>query len=493
MGIHISEKRMASSGEATRTQLRAIGNQLENLKKAAFDSQHEAAIPLYDAALDAIASFDDEVPLPLQHVLHYLNELTQVLTDENSKQTLSQLREQCVTILLKMFVKNQHKIDSLSGSTEKLKEQYRTEFLQSKHQLAENYHQNPELADIDTNPAKSSGYFNNILQLFNFREPLRKAEFVNALHAQTIKYYRQTQMADTSFNQAHLAELMNLEIMQRLIHRTLLNEPSFDIGMLPATSRSYQYSMKELVGRYQGIVIGNLAIGENSYEASREWLTQINKSMNQPWQTYQFINEMDRYTANEQRRFATTKPTNKAQVVQDILSAPEAFKQLKTFDKTFISKLLNLLEKSYPPSAIVQMTDNEGASHAIAIAKDERGIWLHDGNRYCVYFPNKVLGSDEATEHFAQFFADYHQRNYQHMNKINLVHFPEQRPTLEKSAHVTPKQQRRQREQPLILGPGPGPSNQLNKSFNLDSKANSPTPPRPPKNRPTNRGPKSSF
>lgn len=491
MGIHISERRMASSGEATRTQLQAIGNQLENLKKEAFDHQHEASIPLYDAALEAIASFDDEVPLPLQHVLHYLNELMLVLPDEASKHTLSQLRQQCVAILIEMFVKNQRKIDSLSGGTEKLKEQYRTDFLQSKHQLAQNYHQLPEQTDSASKPHKMTEYLNNIIQMFNFREPLRKAEFVNALHAQTIKYYRQNQVADTSFNQAHLAELMQLEIMQRLIHRTLMNEPSFDIGMLPTTSHSYQYFMKELVGRYQGIVIGNLAVGENSYEAAREWLTQINKSMSQPWQTYQFINEMDRYTANEQRRFATAKPVNKAQAIQDTLSSPEAFKQLKTFDKTFISKLLNLLDKSYPPSAIIQLSDGKGASHAVAIAKDERGIWLHDGKRYCVYFPNKVLGSDEASNHFANFFADYHQRNYQQMNKINLVHFPEQKPTLKKTASATPKKQRQQREQPLILGPGPGPG--LGPR-NLDpQEAKVPTPPRPPKNTPTNRGPKSGF
>ncbi len=482
---------MPSSGETTRTQLQAIGNQLESLKKAALDSQHVTAIPLYDAALEAIASFDDGAPLPLQQVLHYLHELTLVLPDEGSKLALSQLRQQCVTMLVEMFVNNQHKIDLLSSSTEKLKEQFRTDFLQSKHQLAQNYHQHPEPADSAAKRPKMSEYLDNILQLLNFREPLRKSEFVNALHAQTIKYYRQSQVADTSFSQAHLPEMMNLEIMQRLIHRTLMNEPTFDIGMLPTTSRSYQYFMKELVGRYHGIVIGNLAVGENSYEAAREWLAKMNKSMSQPWQTYQFINEMDRYTAKEQRRFATVKPANKAQAVQDNLSTPEAFKHLRTFDKTFISKLLNLLDNSYPPSALIQMADDKGATHAVAIAKDERGIWLHDGNRYCVYFPNKVLGSDEAANHFAQFFADYHQRNYQQMNKMSLVHFPEQKPTLDKTASITPKQQRQQREQPLILGPGPGPSPR-NLEPQPQVEKNS-TPPRPPKNTPTNRGPKSNY
>ncbi|HRE31246.1 MAG TPA: hypothetical protein PLD88_04665, partial [Candidatus Berkiella sp.] len=234
-----------------------------------------------------------------------------------------------------------------------------------------------------------------------------------------------------------------------------------------------------------GIVIGNLSIGKNSYEASREWLTHINLYMKQPLQTYQFINEMDKYTANEQNRFETLKtPMNAMQPQQDKHAAPEAYKQLKTYDQTFINDLLKMLDNAYPSSAIMQFSDNKGNSHSVAIAKDERGIWLHDANRYCVYFPNKELGSEEATEHFSAFFNDYHQRNFQHLTKVGLVHFPEQKPTFEKGMQV--QKQAIARQQPLILGPGP--LHQKTALREAQEVAHSPQPPKP-----TSRGPKSGF
>ncbi|HRE31247.1 MAG TPA: hypothetical protein PLD88_04670, partial [Candidatus Berkiella sp.] len=107
----------------------------------------------------------------------------------------------------------------------------------------ENFHQRQE------STSKPASFLDNVIQFLDFRGPLRRADFLNALHAQTIKYYRQTQVTETSFKSAHLSELMQLEILQRLIHRTLINEPTFDVGMLPPTSRSYQFFMKELVSR----------------------------------------------------------------------------------------------------------------------------------------------------------------------------------------------------------------------------------------------------
>lgn len=439
---------MAHSVEHTQSQLEIIGKQLAALKKQSTTNQTTPAIPLVNAALDAIASYDEDVPLPLQNALHYLGELKEIFKDQESQSLLAKAREGCIGLLVGMFSKNQQKIDSLQGSTEKLKEQYRAEFLQSKEQLAENFHQHKERP-------KAISYLGQVFQFLDFLEPLRRAEFLNALHAQTIKYYRQTQVADTSFNHAHLSELMQLEIMQRVIHQALINEPTFNIGMLPKTSRSYQFFMKELVGRYNGIVIGNLSIAENSYDASREWVTHINKVMKQPLQTYQLINEMDKYSTNEQRRFENAPPAICTQPLQDKGITPEVFKTLKTYDENFIHNLLALLDTAYPQSTIVQFS-GKNTTHSIAIAKDERGIWLHDPKQYCVYFPNKVLGSNEAGSHFEAFFRDYHQRNYPSLTQVGLVHLPEQRPEREKEIAHNRKQELHEREQPLLLGPGPG-------------------------------------
>jgi len=311
---------------------------------------------------------------------------------------------------------------------------------------------------------------------------------LNALHAQTIKYYRQTQVADTSFNHAHLSEVMQLEIMQRVIHQTLTSEPTFNIGMLPQTSRSYQFFLKELVGRYHGIVIGNLSVGENSFEVSREWLMQINKLMKQPLQTYQLISEMDKFTTSEQHRFERIRPKVSTQSLQDKSVTPEEFKKLKSYDEKFISDLLSLLDTSYPQSTIVQFSDNKGASHSIAIAKDERGIWLHDPKQYCVYFPNKVLGSNDATMHFEMFFHDYHHRNYQNLTQVGLVHLPEQRPQVEKEQSQHHRKGSSEREQPLLIGPGRGLSKQP--FFELETAEPKPT--YKPANDGSGSGPKSS-
>jgi hypothetical protein len=450
---------MASTVEATRAQLKSIEKQLAALKKQAGQNLQEPAIPLINASVDAIASYDEDVALPLQNLLHYLSQLKTMLNSEEAKTLLANARQGCINLLVEMFSKNQQKLDSLQSGTSKLKEQYHSEFLESKEQLAQNFHQHKERP-------KATGYLGQLFQFFDFLEPLRKAEFINALHAQTIKFYRQTQVADTSFNHAHLPEMMQLEIMQRVIQQTLMDEPTFDIGILPKTSRTYQFFMKEMVGRYQGIVIGNLAIGDNNYEASRDWLTQINKVMKQPLQTYQFINEMDKFSANEQRRFdKTSAPLFSSQPLQDKSETPEEFKKLNTYDENFISKLLTLLDTAYPQSAILQFSNNKGGSvHSIAIAKDDRGIWLHDPKQYCVYFPNKVLGSDEAAQHFTGFFKDFHQRNYPNLTQVALIHLPEKRPASEKELSRGNQQQVQEREQPLLLGPGPG----LNKQPSLE-------------------------
>ncbi len=471
---------MVSSVEATRAELGSIKKQLAAIKKQA--SLSEPAIPLINASLDAVASFDEEVALPLQNLLHYLSQLKAMLKSKEAQNLVAKARQGCINLLIDMFNKNQQKLDSLQSGTNKLKEQYHSEFLESKEQLAQNYHQHKERP-------KATGYLGQLFQFLDFLAPLRKAEFINALHAQTIKYYRQTQVADTSFNHAHLPEIMQLEIMQRVIQQTLMNEPTFNLDMLPRTSHSYQFFMKELVGRYQGIVIGNLSIDDNNYEASREWLTQINKVMKQPLQTYQFINEMDKFSASEQRRYEkASAPLFSTQPLQDKSETPEEFKKLTTYDENFIVNVLALLDTAYPQSAIVQFSNNKGGGvHSIAIAKDERGIWLHDPKQYCVYFPNKVLGSDEATLHFTAFFNDFHQRNYPNLTQVALVHLPEKRPASEKELSQRTTHEIHEREQPLILGPGPG----LNKKPSFELESASPKP--GPKSDGPGRGPKTSY
>lgn len=471
---------MAESVEATRSQLKSIEGQLLALKKQATHNSQEPAIPLLNAALEAIQSYDDNVPLPIQNVLYHLGELSKMMKNENAQQVLLAVRSQCIQLLIDMFVRNQEKITKLSEGTQKLKDQYHSDFLRSKDQLAKNFHQ-------EKNPPNTSRYLNNVLKFLNFLEPLRRAAFASALHAQTIKYYRQKQVADTSFNNAHLSELMQLEILQRLIQRSLMSEPSFNMSMLPATSQSYQFMMKELVGRYHGIVVGNLAIAEHSYEASREWLKEMGTLMNQPLETYQLINEMDKFTHHQQHHFDKKPYKPSAQMLQDRNTTPDEFKRLKAFDESFIENLLTLLDNVYPPSAIVQFSDNKGKSHAIAIAKDQRGIWLQDAGRYCVYFPNKELGSTEAQQNFQAFFTDYHQRNFQNLNQVTVVHIPQPRPTNSKVASYQ-NDEALTREAPLLLGPGPQYSKQS--SFKLETAESQPEPVDPALD--PNRGPNKS-
>ncbi len=437
---------MASSVADTRAQLNQISGHLMALLAQTSTSHQESATPLLRAALDAVDSYDEDVPLPLQTLLHYLGELSQVLTEDKAQSALAQTRQTCIDLLIDMFVRNQQKIDTLSDGPHKLKEQYYSAFLQNKNQLAENFHQHKEL--------KPAGRLGNILQFLDFREVLRRADYVNSLHAEAVKFYRQSQVADTSFNHAHLLQLMELENMQRLIHRTLMTEPSFDTGMLPASSRSYQFFMREQVGRHHGIVIGNLSIKNNTYEASKEWLEHINKVMQQPMQTYQLINEMDKFTAKEQSRFDNMPPKVSSTVLKDKNATSNEFRQVKTYDDKFTTEFLKMLDNAYPPSAIVQFSDKNGNSHAIAVAKDERGIWMHDASRYCVYFPNKVLGSNEATLNFSAFFEDYHHRNYPELTQVALVHLAEPKRDVQLERKRTKGYQATEREQPLLLGPG---------------------------------------
>ncbi|MGE3319968.1 MAG: hypothetical protein AB7I18_11805 [Candidatus Berkiella sp.] len=453
----MSKAAMAQSVEATRSQLDSIEEQLLSLKKQATHENKAPIVSVLNAALDAVKSFDENVPLPIQNLLHHLDELSKTMKDDNAAQQLFSIRKQCVQLLVDMFVKNQEKIDKLAEGTKKLKEQYFSDFLQTKDQLAKNFH-------LQKNNPKPKGYF-NILKFLDFLEPLRRAAFANALHAQTIKYFRQTQVADTSFNQAHLSEMMQLEIMQRLIHRTLMSEPAFNLNMLPATSQSYQYMMKELVGRYHGIIVGNLAIAEHSYESSRKWLSHMTAMMGQPLETYQLINEMDKYTQNEQKHFEKKSYKPSSQMLADKNATPEEFKHFKTFDEAFTKNLLTMLDNVYPPSAIIQFADGKGTSHSIGIAKDERGIWLHDAGRYCVYFPNKELGSTEAMINFQAFFIDYHQRNFQNLSQVNVVHIPQAKPAQTKVARKE-REETVEREAPLLLGPGLQYSKQA--SFKLD-------------------------
>lgn len=469
---------MASSVADTRAQLNRIsGHLIELLAKATGDQT--SIIPLVHAAEEAINSYDDDVPLPLQSLLHYLGEISQILKEEKDQSILAQSKKICIDLLVDMYSRNQQKIDTLSDSTHKLKEQYYSAFLQNKNQLAENFHQHKEL--------KPRGRFGNILQFLDFREVLRRAEYLNSLHAEAVKFYRQTQVADTSFNHAHLLQLMELENMQRLIHRTLLSEPSFDIGMLPSSSRSYQFFMKEQVGRHHGIVIGNLSFENNNYEACRDWLEHINKVMQQPMQTYQLINEMDKYTAQEQRRFENRAPNDSSTALRDKHVTADEFKRVKKYDDKFIANLLKTLEASNPPSAIIQLADKSGNSHSIAIAKDERGIWMHDSSRYCVYFPNKVLGSNEANEHFSAFFEDYHHRNYPTFTQVGLVHLAEPKSDVQLDKKRTRDYQATEREQPLLLGPG-RPGRDLGKQAALQAETTiKPTPLKP------GRGPKPTI
>lgn len=445
---------MASSIVDTRVKLSQISGQLSALLTAT--SNQDSATPLLHAAQDAIDSYDDDVPLPLQTLLFYLSELSKTLKEEPAQTILAQSRQTCIDLLIEMFARNQHKIDTFSDGPHKLKEQYYSAFLQNKNQLAENFHQHKEL--------KPAGRLGNLLQFLDFREVFRRADYVNSLHAEAVKFYRQSQVADTSFNHAHLLQLMELENMQRLIHRTLLSEPNFDIGMLPPSSRSYQFFMKEQVGRHHGIVIGNLAIENNAYDATKEWLEHINKMMQQPMQTYQLINEMDKYTAQEQRRYENMPPNVSSTQLKDKNATQDEFRRIKKYDEKFTTHFLKMLDSAYPPSAIVQFSDGSGNSHAIAIAKDERGIWMHDANRYCVYFPNKTLGSNEASEHFAAFFEDYHHRNYPLLTQVGLIHLAEQKSDVQLDKKRTRGYQPTEREQPLLLGPGrPRPSRELSK------------------------------
>ncbi|HRE31248.1 MAG TPA: hypothetical protein PLD88_04675, partial [Candidatus Berkiella sp.] len=102
---------MVTSSEDTLTRLKIIEGHLSLIKKQCKNPE-DPVIPLLKAAIDALRTSNEQIPLPLQHVLDYLNKINALTTDKPTKDILSQIKQECIQLLTEMLIKNQHRIDS---------------------------------------------------------------------------------------------------------------------------------------------------------------------------------------------------------------------------------------------------------------------------------------------------------------------------------------------------------------------------------------------
>lgn len=214
---------------------------------------------------------------------------------------------------------------------------------------------------------------------------------------------------------------------------------------LPTSFNTHQ-NISRLINQNEGMIIGGLAQakintlgtqGGLCYGFTKNWILEMNGIANN--EVHEIIDKLDLYTNNNNindkgkeknkdkhliskvnnlllnnevfKAYNEQKKDKVNQVGIDNKSKDFKFMEKKPLNEQFPSKIFEALNKANPndfPKSVIVLINAEKGGHALGVVQTKHGIWFHDSNSACVFFPN----NPNCKDNFSNFFNEYKKQYY---------------------------------------------------------------------------------
>jgi hypothetical protein len=277
--------------------------------------------------------------------------------------------------------------------------------------------------------------FLNFVSEFNFFTTLSRAKFVERKHALTMQYAKQIEQ----FEREHSVKRASEE------QEALQTAP----GLSP-------FEIKQLVLSHGGEVIhierplsvnlpGN--ISKQSYGFEKNWVMNATRFSTQNLPSDEMIDALESFEIDVQKetdQLAREGDLGRINPTIDKLSQEEISDKekqgfgatsKKALGKDFAHELIAQLNQRTPRSLLINLSSSEGKTYTLSVLKDNNGIWFHDHQYGCFYFPQS--SQNDASVDFPDFVQRFREKNYAQFKEVALIEI-EQKTTLDNKPDNTP-------------------------------------------------------
>lgn len=391
----------------------------------------------------------NEVKL-IEEISKHISDLDQKAQTEDDRSLLKHLSgintESKVLTNSQQVLTARNRLDQISGelisNTNKINLEYKKTYydLRKKYKIKEKNKKN-----------ESAGWFSNILKgiksffsVFNIAQSIREYQFSKKIHDVAREHKKALAEAKQKHQSQYQAEQEQLstEIKFHSQEIGMASQREISSAGIPLSFMGHQ-NIKEAVTLHGGIMIAGisqsriLSMGSSEglcYGLSKEWLIKLSELSKNDQEDYALIDSLNMYAKKIDADIDIfSNPVNNLQIGENTYQhhSEQITEKDKTpdgkhraqyeIDNNFPDKIFIQLKIS--PFCILNLKNNMGG-HAIGVARTKHGLWFHDSNFCCAYFPN-TPSEEKMQENFKSFFNEHYRKNYRNLNTGSFVSLDE--------------------------------------------------------------------
>ncbi|MBN9288936.1 MAG: hypothetical protein BGO43_07650 [Gammaproteobacteria bacterium 39-13] len=371
---------------------------------------------------------------------------TFLMNHENEGKKVAWLRglnQECA-ILLKRHeaVQLRHQLDEINIELMSRKNTAQLQYVRDINSLDKKYKRKPKpkVQEPTTLLGKLWKGIKSAASFFNFVQDYREHRYLVRRIELKEKFHKENQEIQRSHQEKYGAKIAEITShFTRLKNEISQMDEEYIGAVIAPLSFQNHREIKEMIVLNGGMMVGGfaqnkvIALGSSAglcYGFTKEWVMQINSLRRLHLDEHIMIDKLDMYSKKtEDGKSAFVNQVDNLKVneniykhfdsqIKDKITLPTEFKQIEEIKEDFPAKILSNLEKTNPPSFIINVSRSGGASgHALGVAKTEHGIWFHDSNYGCAFFPQ----SEHVNAKFSQFFNQYMKRVYPEYNQGGFI------------------------------------------------------------------------
>ncbi|MFI4937522.1 MAG: hypothetical protein ACHQJ6_03305 [Candidatus Berkiellales bacterium] len=267
-----------------------------------------------------------------------------------------------------------------------------------------------------------------MVSFFNLAADVRREKYLREKQKLNQELKEKFGALDQEHKKINQAEIDRLEGELQGLKSDIAKMDSHYIGAVVAPlAFDYHCYIKKMAVKHGGMVIGGLSqstmisLGSSSglcYGFTKDWVVHMNLLREQHLEDYVMIDNLNLYTkASEAKKATFSSQVNNLLLNEktfqhfdeqdkDKFRRDPKFSASHSLDDKFSQAVFSALSQCRPESLIIGISSPNGNGHALGIVQTPDGIWFHDSNHACIYFP--IHTSLETTkENFSKFLSEY--------------------------------------------------------------------------------------
>lgn len=339
-------------------------------------------------------------------------------------------------------VKLREELDSIYIELLGKKNQIEIEHARSLKDLAVKYKisQKPAKTEPKSGVGKTWANLKKGLSYFNIAKDMRQAKYLKEKAKLNLFLNENLKRVTLRHQEKYADKIKALQGHFQKIEEEVMQMDSryVNVVVMPLSFQSHR-TIKELVDTNGGIMVGGLAqnkvvgLGSSNglcYGFTKAWVLLMNTLREKQLEDYEIIDALNFYgKKSEEVKHRAISEVNALVLNEEVYkyhddqhrdrvhNKPELKKEV-AMNRSFAAKALATLQETSPPSLIISLSSEKGG-HAMGLVKTNHGIWFHDSNYTCVYFPFDKEG--EMEKHCVNFLENYLKTFYPKYTKGQFI------------------------------------------------------------------------